>query len=150
MIDMNIKKHGGLREGAGRKKIKNPRNKTFTFTLTEEERDKSNKSLDEIRKKNKLKSRTEALLYILNSGRKDKEMNKNYETTLKHEVAREYGWEIMAMLRRREEEFSQNPLLNIMYKKIGDGLKSLSDMDIEKLEEFITKCRFAKEMLSEI
>ena len=77
-------------------------------------------------------------------------MDKNYEITLEMETAKEFGWEVMANLRRMEKDFEKNLVLKKLYEKIGDELKSLPNKDLEEIKEFKIKCRFINEILDEI
>ena len=77
-------------------------------------------------------------------------MDKNYEITLEMETAKEFGWEVMANLRRMEKDFEKNPVLKKLYEKIGDELKNLPNKDLEEMKEFKIKCRFINEILDEI
>jgi hypothetical protein len=77
-------------------------------------------------------------------------MDKNYEITLEMETAKEFGWEVMANLRRMEKDFEKNLVLKKLYEKIGDELKSLPNKDPEEIKEFKIKCRFINEILDEI
>ena len=62
---MDDNRHGGARKGAGRKKEKNPRNVTLTFTISKKERERYVKILEDVKNKEKLKSRVEALFFVL-------------------------------------------------------------------------------------
>ena len=66
-------------------------------------------------------------------------MDKNYEITLEQETAKEFGWEVMANFRRLEDNLEENLVLKKIYEKIGEELKELSNMDIEKIKEFKIK-----------
>ena len=77
-------------------------------------------------------------------------MDKNYEITLEQETAKEFGWEVMANFRRLEENLEENLVLKKIYEKIGEELKELSNMDIEKIKEFKIKCKFINEILDSV
>ena len=77
-------------------------------------------------------------------------MDKNYEITLEQETAKEFGWEVMANFRRFEDNLEENLVLKKIYEKIGEELKELSNMDIEKIKEFKIKCKFINEILDSV
>ena len=77
-------------------------------------------------------------------------MDKNYEITLEQETAKEFGWEVMANFRRFEDNLEANLVLKKIYEKIGEELKELSNMDIEKIKEFKIKCKFINEILDSV
>ena len=77
-------------------------------------------------------------------------MDKNYEITLEQETAKEFGWEVMANFRRLEDNPEENLVLKKIYEKIGEELKELSNMDIEKIKEFKIKCKFINEILDSV
>ena len=77
-------------------------------------------------------------------------MDKNHEITLEQEIAKELGWEVMANFRRLEDNLEENLVLKKIYEKIGQELKVLSNMDIEKIKEFKIKCKFVNEILDSI
>ena len=77
-------------------------------------------------------------------------MDKNYEITLEQETAKEFGWEVMANFRRLEDNLEENLVLTKISEKIGDELKELSNMDIEKIKEFKIKCKFINEILDSV
>lgn len=80
----------------------------------------------------------------------EKNMDKNYEITLEQETAKEFGWEVMANFRRLEDNLEENLVLKKIYEKIGEELKELSNMDIEKIKEFKIKCKFINEILDSV
>jgi len=77
-------------------------------------------------------------------------MDKNYEITLEQEIAKELGWEVMANFRRLGDNLEENLVLKKIYEKIGEELKELSNMDIEKIKEFKIKCKFINEILDSV
>ena len=77
-------------------------------------------------------------------------MDKNHEITLEQEIAKEFGWEVMANFRRLGYNLEENLVLKKIYEKIGKELKVLSNMDIEKIKEFKIKCKFVNEILNSI
>ena len=77
-------------------------------------------------------------------------MDKNHEITLEQEIAKELGWEVMANFRRMEDNLEENLVLKKIYEKIGEELKELSNMDIEKIKEFKIKCKFINEILDSV
>ena len=77
-------------------------------------------------------------------------MDKNYEITLEQEIEKELGWEVMANFRRLGDNLEENLVLKKIYEKIGEELKELSNMDIEKIKEFKIKCKFINEILDSI
>ena len=77
-------------------------------------------------------------------------MDKNYEITLEQETAKEFCWEVMANFRRLEDNLEENLVLKKIYEKIGEELKELSNMDIEKIKEFKIKCKFINEILDSV
>jgi hypothetical protein len=77
-------------------------------------------------------------------------MDKNHEITLEQEIAKELGWEVMANFRRLEDNLEENLVLKKIYEKIGEELKELSNMDIEKIKEFKIKCKFINEILDSV
>ena len=77
-------------------------------------------------------------------------MDKNYEITLEQEIEKELGWEVMANFRRLEDNLEENLVLKKIYEKIGEELKELSNMDIEKIKEFKIKCKFINEILDSV
>ncbi len=77
-------------------------------------------------------------------------MDKNYEITLEQETAKEFSWEVMANFRRLEDNLEENLVLKKIYEKIGEELKELSNMDIEKIKEFKIKCKFINEILDSV
>ena len=77
-------------------------------------------------------------------------MDKNHEITQEQEIAKELGWEVMANFRRLEDNLEENLVLKKIYEKIGEELKELSNMDIEKIKEFKIKCKFVNKILDSI
>ena len=77
-------------------------------------------------------------------------MDKNYEITLEQETAKEFGWEVMSNFRRLKDNLEENLVLKKIYEKIGEELKELSNMDIEKIKEFKIKCKFINEILDSV
>ena len=77
-------------------------------------------------------------------------MDKNHEITLEQEIAKELGWEVMANFRRLGDNLEENLVLKKIYEKIGEELKELSNMDIEKIKEFKIKCKFINEILDSV
>nr|DAS24759.1 MAG TPA: hypothetical protein [Caudoviricetes sp.] len=58
---------GGKRKNSGRKNVEVKREKSLTFHVTSEEKEKYDKILKKVKDDNKLRSKVEALFYILDN-----------------------------------------------------------------------------------
>ena len=73
-----------------------------------------------------------------------------HDLTLKKEVAREGAWEILARINKVEDIIGQNPLLELIYKKIGDKTLEIPKMTLEDIENFETIMKFLNNIFMEI
>ena len=73
-----------------------------------------------------------------------------HDLTLKKEVARECAWEVLARINKGEEILGQNPLLELIYKKIGDKTLEIPKMTLEDIENFETIMKFLNNIFMEI
>jgi len=73
-----------------------------------------------------------------------------HDLTLKKEVAREGAWEVLARINKVEEILGQNPLLELIYKKIGDKTLEIPKMTLEDIENFETIMKFLNNIFMEI
>ena len=73
-----------------------------------------------------------------------------HDLTLKKEVAREGAWEVLARINKVEEILGQNPLLQLIYKKIGDKTLEIPKMTLEDIENFETIMKFLNNIFMEI
>ena len=73
-----------------------------------------------------------------------------HDLTLKKEVAREGAWEVLARINKVAEILGQNPLLELIYKKIGDKTLEIPKMTLEDIENFETIMKFLNNIFMEI
>ena len=73
-----------------------------------------------------------------------------HDLILKKEVAREGAWEVLARINKVEEILGQNPLLELIYKKIGDKTLEIPKMTLEDIENFETIMKFLNNIFMEI